>query len=150
MDGALSSRDPWMPGVAEDVEGTAILRVVGGADALHQPREFSLPLRPEHLPPLRDSLQRHLLLHSALRPLCHEAGVDGPWDEEAAAALLDPVLLGTWPEVDAFLRGVRVDRRVLIAHHASLRLLDRREYTRSVLSATGTADWGRVRRLMGV
>jgi hypothetical protein len=83
-------------------------------------------------------------------PLCDAAGIRGPWDDGAAAALLDPVLLGTPQEVDAALREVRVDRRALIAHHASLTALDRRDYVEAMRAGTVAADWARVREHEGV
>ena len=144
----LFSRDNWMPSVVTDGD-RLLLEVVGGADALHGPRLFTAPLREEHVAALRESLRRHLLLHAALLPLCDAAGVRGPWDEEAATALLDPILLGSPEKVDATLREVRVDRRVLVAHHAGLDLLKRRRYFEAAQSAVPTADWGRVRKHLG-
>jgi hypothetical protein len=148
MPTTVFSRDTWMPSVIEE-DGVLLLEVVGGADALHDPRVFTVPLREEHLRVLRDSLRRHVLLQGALLPLCYAAGIRGDWDEEAAASLLDPVLLGTPQEVDDALRGVRVDRRTLIAHRASIPLLDRRRYYEAAQSATETTDWARVRKHEG-
>lgn len=142
------SRGNWMPSVITE-GGSLLLDVIGGADALHDPRRFTVPLREDHLDPLRSSLRRHLLLHAALLPLCDTAGIRGPWDEQAAAALLDPVLLGTPQEVDAALRAVRVDRRLLVAHRVSLGLLARRRYFDAAQSATESSDWDRVRKHLG-
>jgi len=132
-----------------EIDGTLLLEVVGGADALHDPRSFTVPIREAHLDALRESLRRHVLLRGVLLPLCDAAGIGGPWDEGAAAALLDPVLLGAPTEVDIALRQGRVDRRVLIAHHASMTLLKQRRYYEAMQSATATTDWARVRRLIG-
>jgi hypothetical protein len=142
-------RDVWLPRVLDDA-GALVLEVVGGADALHDPRTFTVTLREEHVGALRESVPRHLLLHAAMLPLCDAAGIRGPWDDGAAAALLDPVLLGTPQEVDAALREVRVDRRALIAHHASLTALDRRDYVEAMRAGTVAADWARVREHEGV
>lgn len=135
----------WMPSVVM-VEGALLLEVVGGADALHDPREFTVPIREEHQGVLQESLPRHLLLHSALLPLCYAAGTRGPWDEEAAAALLDPVLLGTDDEVDTLFARIRGDRRLLIAHGANPSLLDRGRVIDATRSVRDRADWSRVPR----
>lgn len=138
------TRDTWMPQVVE-VDGALRLDVVGGADGNHDPREFTVPLREDHLEVLRTSLPRHLLLYAAMLPLCDAAGTRGDWDEQAAAALLDPVLHGTPAQVDAALRAVRVNHRTLVAHGASIPELDRRQYVDAVESATASTDWARVR-----
>ncbi|MEJ6544327.1 DUF6357 family protein [Brachybacterium paraconglomeratum] len=96
------------------------LEVVGGADALHDPRLFTVPLREEHLTALRASVRRHVLLQAVLLPLCYEAGIREDWDEQAAAALLDPILLSSPEEIDATMRDLHVDRRSLVAHRASI------------------------------
>lgn len=88
-------------------------------------------------------------MDSALIPLCDDAGIGGPWDV-SAATLLDSVLLGTPEEVDAALRQVRVDRRILLAHHASVRVLKRRSYFEATQSVTLTADWASARKYEGV
>lgn len=137
-----------MPSVVAQGE-SLLLEVLGGADALHDPRRFAVPLREDHLDALRSSLRRHLLLHAALLPLCVSAGIRGSWDESAAAALLDPILLGTPQEVDAVLREVRVDRRLLVAHQVSLDLLTKRRYFDAAQSATTAADWARARKHLG-
>jgi hypothetical protein len=149
MSEIVFSRDVWLPRVLDD-GGALLLEVVGGADALHDPRTFMVPIRGEHVAALRQSLPRHLLLYGAMRPLCDEAGIGRPWDEGAAAALLDPVLLGTPQEVDAALRRIRVDRRALIAHHAIIPPLDRGDYVEAMRSARVASDWSRVREHEGV
>lgn len=142
------SRDNWMPRAIEE-DGALLLEVVGGADALHDPRVFTVPLREEHLPVLRDSLRRHVLLYTALAPLCDQAGIRGDWDEQAAASLLDPILLGSPEEVDATMRGHRIDRRRLVAHRASFPLMTRRRYFDAAQSVTESTDWARVRKQLG-
>lgn len=142
------SRGTWMPRAIEE-DGALRLEVVGGADALHDPRLFTVPLREQHLTALRDSLRRHVLLQAVLLPLCNEAGIRGDWDGQAAAALLDPVLLGTPQEVDAALREIRIDRRSLVAHRASIPLLKRRRYFDAAQSVTESTDWARVRKHLG-
>jgi len=142
------SRGTWMPRAIEE-DGALRLEVVGGADALHDPRLFTVPLREEHLTALRDSLRRHVLLQAVLLPLCYEAGIRGDWDEQAAAALLDPILLSSPEEVDATMRGLHVDRRSLVAHRASIPLLTRRRYFDAAQSVTESTDWARVRKHLG-
>lgn len=61
-----------------------------------------------------------MLLQAVLLPLCYEAGIREDWDEQAAAALLDPILLSSPEEIDATMRGLHVDRRSLVAHRASI------------------------------
>lgn len=148
MADTVFSRGTWLPSVLRVADGL-LLHVVGGADALHDPRAFTVALRSEHLLALQDSLRRHLLLYGAMLPLCDAAGTREPWDGAAAGALLDPVLLGTPREVDDALRRTRVDRRALIAHHGALRSLDRHSYFEAMQSGTAEADWARVRRYAG-
>lgn len=139
------TRSNWMPSVVM-LDGVLRLEVLGGADALHDAREFTVPIGEEHGRVVRDSLPRHLQLHSALLPLCYAAGTRRPWDEGAAAGLLDPVLLGTREEVDALFARIRWDRRLLLAHGASVSLLDRGRVVEATLSAKERADWSRVPR----
>lgn len=139
------TRSNWMPSVMM-LDGVLRLLVIGGADALHDPREFTVPISEEHGRVLRDSLPRHLQLHCALLPLCYDAGTRRPWDEGAAAALLDPVRLGTPDEVDALFARIRWDRRLILAHGASRSLLGRGRVAEATQSATESADWSRVPR----
>ena len=62
-----------------------------------------------------------MLLQAVLLPLCYEAGIREDWDEQAAAALLDPILLSSPEEIDATMRGLHVDRRSLVAHRERVR-----------------------------
>ncbi|HEY1176843.1 MAG TPA: DUF6357 family protein, partial [Phytomonospora sp.] len=132
----------WLPRVLREGEGLR-LEVVGGADALHDPRTFSVPIGEEHLAVLRADLARHLILTCALNPLCHAAGIRGPLDVDAAAALLDPILLARPDEVDAFLRRTKWERGQLVAHGADIALLDSGRVVASMRAATETSDWKR-------
>ena len=132
----------WLPRVLRGDTGLR-LEVVGGADALHDPRVFTLPIEAAHLEALCADLARHLILWSALQPLCRDAGIDGPLDEAAAVELLDPLLLGTPEEVDAVLATARWERGQLVAHGADLARLDRGQVLAAMRSARETADWSR-------
>lgn len=146
MAATVFSRGAWMPRTVEE-DGALLLEVLGGTDALHDPRGFRVPLHEEHLTALRDSLRRHVLLQAV--PLCYEAGNREDWDEQAATSVLDPILLGSQEEVDSTMRGLRVDRRSLVAHRASLPLLARCRYFDAAQSVTEPTDWARVRKHLG-
>ncbi|NYV74969.1 hypothetical protein HW445_11700 [Streptomyces sp. UH6] len=145
MSEVVFTRQNWFPRAVRE-DGDLLLEVVGGADALHDPRTFTVPVVEEHVTALRNSLSRHLLLYSAFLPLCHAAGSSGPLDERAAAALLDAVLFGSQEEVDALFGRIRWDRPCLIAHGASVKLLARGKVFAAAQSATPTSNWDRVRR----
>lgn len=85
-------------------------------------------------------LARHLLLWSAVLPLCDAAGTRGALDEDAAVALLDPVLLSGPAEVDALFRRIPWDRSRLVAHGADIALLERGEVCAAMNTATETSD----------
>lgn len=137
--------DGWSPRVIRSETGLQ-LEVVGGADALHDPRVFRFPIEPQHFEVIRRDLARHLILWSALMPLCHDAGTSGPIDAEAATALLNPLLLGDPDEVDAVLGHTRWDRGQLVAHGAELALLNRGRIHKAMGSAHETADWSRAQQ----
>lgn len=155
MADVVFTRGGWIPKVVWASDGLRI-ELGAGADALHSPRTFSFPITEAHLEVVRSDLARHLLLWVAVLPLCDAAGIDGPLDEAAAVALLDPVLLGTPDEVDAFLRDVHVELVTLVRHGADVALLERGELLSSLHSATErpdhqrgqvyVADRGRARR----
>lgn len=82
----------WIPNVISE-DGELRLMLGAGADANHEPRTFTFPIGEAHLAVIREDLPRHLLLWSAVLPLCEAAGTAGRLDEDAAVALLDPILL---------------------------------------------------------
>ncbi|SCF18881.1 DUF6357 family protein [Micromonospora chokoriensis] len=63
--------------------GELKLKLAAGADANHEPREFTVPISEAHLAVIREDLPRHLLLWSAVLPLCEAAGTEGRLDETA-------------------------------------------------------------------
>lgn len=135
----------WIPRVVRE-HGAYRLELAAGADALHQPRSFAFPVSAEHAEVIRDDLVRHLLLWSAVLPLCDAAGIGGDLDEAAAVALLDPILLGTPVEVEDFFGGIRWDRRRLIAQHADVALLEAGRLFAAMARATERDDWSLVYR----
>ncbi|GIF98906.1 hypothetical protein Cci01nite_40000 [Catellatospora citrea] len=90
----------WIPNVIRE-DGELKLMLGAGADANHEPRTFTFPIGQAHLAVIREDLARHLLLWSAVLPLCDAAGTRGRLDENAAVALLDPILLSSPADVDA-------------------------------------------------
>ncbi|MFT4233052.1 MAG: DUF6357 family protein [Leucobacter sp.] len=132
----------WIPRVLRR-DGRLVLEVIGGADALHDPRTFVLPIGERHLAALRGSLPKHLTLWSALIPLCREAGTRDPLDARAAEELLDPVLLAPADEVDELLAGIAWDRALLVAHGADIELLDRGRIIEALACAGEQANWSR-------
>ncbi|WP_338087685.1 DUF6357 family protein [Nocardioides lijunqiniae] len=135
----------WMPCVIGE-QGRLWIEVVGGADALHDPRQFTVPASEAHLEAIRHDLARHLLLWSALLPLCVAARIRDPLDETAAVALLDPILLGTPADVEALFRSIAWDRRRLVAQGADVELLGRGELLAALRPATVRSDWSLVER----
>lgn len=133
------ARTGWIPQVVRG-DGQLRVRLGAGADVLHQPRTFSFPISERHLEVIRDDLARHLLLWCAVLPLCDAAGTRGPLDEDAAVALLDPILLGAPAEVDAHFRETGTDTTMLVAHGADIRLLEAGRVFDSLHSATPESD----------
>ncbi|WP_405940288.1 DUF6357 family protein [Streptomyces sp. NBC_00726] len=129
----------WIPSVVRE-GGMLKLTLGAGADANHEPRTFTFPVGEEHLAVLRADLGRHLLLWSAVLPLCDAAGTRGPLDEGAAVALLDPVLLAAPADVDAYFRRIPWDKGRLIAHGAGIDLLERGQVCAAVRTATEASD----------
>lgn len=84
----------WIPSVVRE-DGELKLTLGAGADANHEPRTFTFTfsISEAHLAVIRENLARHLLLWSAALPLCDAAGTRGRLDENAAIALLEPMLL---------------------------------------------------------
>ena len=144
----FSRESSWFPFVTRR-EGQLLLHVVGGADALHDPREFSFSIEEAHLAVIGSSLTRHLLLYCALTPLADKAGIDGALDEDVAVALLDPILLSEDDDVDRIFWRFPWDRRLLLAHGANFRLLKRVQLVAALRHATVHADWSRVTKYLG-
>ncbi|MFE2231954.1 DUF6357 family protein [Streptomyces sp. NPDC059442] len=129
----------WIPTVISE-DGRLKLMLGAGADANHEPRTFTFPIKEAHLAVIREDLPRHLLLWSAVLPLCDAAGTAGRLDEDAAAALLDPVLLSSPEKVDALFRRIRWDRSRLVAHGADIDLLERGQVCAAMRAATETPN----------
>ncbi|OKI94943.1 CchlT [Streptomyces sp. CB01249] len=129
----------WIPSVVRE-DGVLKLMLGAGADANHEPRTFTFPVGEDHLAVIREDLGRHLLLWSAVLPLCEAAGTRGRLDEDAAAALLDPVLLAAPADVDAYFRRAPWDKDRLIAHGADVDLLERGQVCAAMRTATEASD----------
>ncbi|WP_030385404.1 DUF6357 family protein [Streptomyces sp. NRRL S-241] len=129
----------WIPSVVRE-DGELKLMLGAGADANHEPRTFTFSIGEAHLAVIREDLARHLLLWSAVLPLCDAAGTRGRLDENAAVALLDPILLAAPADVDALFRRIRWDRSRLIAHGADIGLLERGQVCAAMRTATETPD----------
>lgn len=139
MPETVFARSGWFPRVVQG-DGGLRLELGAGADALHQPRTFSFPISEGHLDVVRDDLARHLLLWCAVLPLCDAAGIRDPLDEDAAVALLEPVLFGTPEQVDALFREKDVTTTMLVRYGADIELLARGQVVESLHSATERAD----------
>ncbi|MDT0495318.1 DUF6357 family protein [Streptomyces griseus] len=135
----FARRSGWIPNVIRE-DGELKLMLGAGADANHEPRTFTFPIGEAHLAVIREDLARHLLLWSAVLPLCDAAGTRGRLDEDAAVALLDPVLLSAPEDVDALFRRIPWDRGRLVAHGADTRLLERGQVCAALRAATETSD----------
>ncbi|MFF5922713.1 DUF6357 family protein [Streptomyces flavochromogenes] len=129
----------WIPNVIRE-DGELQLMLGAGADANHEPRTFTFSISEAHLAVIREDLARHLLLWSAVLPLCDAAGTRGRLDENAATALLDTILLGEPADVDALFRRIRWDRSRLIAHGADIGLLERGQVCAAMRTATETSN----------
>ena len=138
----LDRKNGWLPRVVREGEELRF-EFAGGANAQGDPRTFSFPIEEEHLAVLRADMARHLILWSAVRPLCFAAGIRDPLDEGAAVALLDPILLGRSEEVDAFLQRTRGQRDLLVAYGADIDLLESGRVVESMSAATERPDWQR-------
>uniref|UniRef100_A0AAU2W024 DUF6357 family protein n=1 Tax=Streptomyces sp. NBC_00008 TaxID=2903610 RepID=A0AAU2W024_9ACTN len=134
----------WIPKVIRE-DGALKLMLGAGADANHEPRTFTFSIGEAHLSVIREDLARHLLLWSAVLPLCDAAGTRGRLDENAAITLLDPVLLATPADVDALFQRIRWDRSRLIAHGADIGLLERGQLCAAMRAATEASNENRAR-----
>ncbi|MFJ4716877.1 DUF6357 family protein [Streptomyces sp. NPDC088785] len=139
----------WIPNVIRE-DGGLKLMLGAGADANHDPRTFTFPIGEAHLAVIREDLARHLLLWSAVLPLCDAAGTRGRLDESAAVALLDPVLLGAPDDIDALFRRVPWDGGRLVAHGADTGLLERGRVHAALRAATGTPNEKRAQEYRAV
>ncbi|MGW5069153.1 DUF6357 family protein [Streptomyces cyaneofuscatus] len=135
----FTRRSGWIPNVIRE-DGELKLMLGAGADANHDPRTFTFPIGEAHLSVIQEDLARHLLLWSAVLPLCDAAGTRGSLDENAAVALLDPILLSAPADVDALFRRIPWDRGRLIAHGAGIDLLERGQVCAALRTATETSD----------
>ncbi|MET8058388.1 DUF6357 family protein [Streptomyces microflavus] len=135
----FTRRSGWIPNVIRE-GGELKLMLGAGADANHDPRTFTFPIGEAHLAVIQEDLARHLLLWSAVLPLCDAAGTKGSLDENAAVALLDPILLSAPADVDAFFGSIRWDRGRLIAHGADIDLLERGQVCAAMRAATETSN----------
>ncbi|WP_187282506.1 DUF6357 family protein [Streptomyces sp. MS191] len=129
----------WIPNVIRE-DGELKLMLGAGADANHEPRTFTFSISEAHLAVIREDLARHLLLWSAALPLCDAAGTRGQLDENAAVALLDPILLAAPADVDALFRRIPWDRSRLIVHGADIGLLERGQVCAAMRTATEASD----------
>ncbi|WP_425341997.1 DUF6357 family protein [Amycolatopsis coloradensis] len=139
----FSRENGWIPRVIRE-GGELRLELGAGADANHDPRRFAFPVSEAHLEVIRDDLTRHLLLWSAILPLCEAAGIRGPLDERAAVALLDPILFGAPADVESLFRDMRWDKRRLVAQGADVELLEREQLFDALRSASVLSDWSLV------
>lgn len=135
----FTRRSGWIPNVVRE-DGELKLALGAGADANHEPRTFTFPIGEAHLAVMGADLGRHLLLWSAVLPLCEAAGTRGRLDENAAVALLDPILLSAPADVDALFRRIPWDRSRLIAHGADIDSLERGQVCAAMRAATETSD----------
>ncbi|NEC93115.1 DUF6357 family protein, partial [Streptomyces sp. SID12501] len=135
----FTRRSGWIPNVVRE-DGELKLTLGAGADANHEPRTFTFSIGEAHLAVIRKDLARHLLLWSAVLPLCDAAGTRGRLDENAAVALLDPILLAAPADVDALFQRIRWDRSRLIAHGADIGLLECGQVCAAMRAATETSN----------
>ncbi|MEV2248240.1 DUF6357 family protein [Streptomyces sp. NPDC049970] len=135
----------WIPNVIRE-DGELGLMLGAGADANHEPRTFTFSIGEAHLAVIREDLARHLLLWSAVLPLCDDAGTRGRLDENAAVALLDPILLSAPADVDALFGHIRWDKGRLIAHGADIELLERGQVCAAMRATTETSDQKRAQK----
>ncbi|MFD5872004.1 DUF6357 family protein [Streptomyces sp. NPDC060322] len=141
----FTRRSGWIPNVIRE-HGELKLMLGAGADANHAPRTFTFPIAEAHLAVIREDLARHLLLWSAVLPLCDAAGTRGRLDEKAAVALLDPILLSAPADVDAFFQRIPWDRGRLIAHGAGIDLLESGQVCAAMRAATEASDGKRAQK----
>ncbi|MFD5203288.1 DUF6357 family protein [Streptomyces sp. NPDC058375] len=141
----FTRRSGWIPNVIRE-DGELRMMLGAGADANHEPRTFTFPIEESHLAVIQGDLARHLLLWSAVLPLCDAAGSRGRLDEDAAVALLDPILLSAPADVDELFRRIHWDKGRLIAHGADIGLLEGGQVCAAMRAATETSDGKRAQK----
>lgn len=132
-------RQGWIPNVVRK-NGVLHLEFGGGADANHEPRTFAFPITEEHFAVIKNDLARNLLLWLAVAPLADAAGTEDPFNDEAAIALLDPILFGSEPEVEALFIKNNWDTQGLVAFNADITLLNQGALFASLQNATEEAN----------
>lgn len=132
-------RPGWIPNVIRK-NGVLHLELGAGADANHEPRTFSFPINEDHFTVLKNDLVRSLLLWMAILPLCTEAGTDNPLNDEAAVALLDPILFGSEHEVESLFIENNWNTQGLIAYNADATLLNQGKLFAALQKVTEEAD----------
>lgn len=136
-------KSTWMPVVMRQ-DDTLYLKIIGGANALHDPRTFMIPINSHHLQAIKTNFIRHMLLWVALLPLCYAAGNHDPIDEVAAIALCDNILLGSERDIKELFQEIKWDKSQLIAHNADPALLGKGELFAAMKTLTEDSDWKHV------
>lgn len=134
--------NPFLGRVIQADDGLSFV-FPAGADANHDPRTFSFQIQKNHLEIIRNSLQRHMLLLSALSTLADRAGTEGDFDKDTAIALLDPILLGTEAEVEMLFKKIDWNIGVLIASGANASLMEQGALFEGTTLVTEAMDWNR-------
>ncbi|MES2631002.1 MAG: DUF6357 family protein [Patescibacteria group bacterium] len=138
-DVVFSRKNGWMPQVVRK-DDDLYIELGAGATANHEPRTFSFPVSQNQLEVIKNDFNRHLLLWSAILPLCDAAGTEGPLDEDAAKALLDPILLGSEHEVEVLLNSTTYNKVQLVTYHANPTLLEKGEIFAAMQTVTQEPD----------
>ncbi len=120
------SDEPWAPWVVREGDE---LQIQLGVDFNrgYDIREFFFAITQAHLDVLRNDLPRHLILWCALEAMCEHAGRGdkrGKPNKRRARQAIDVVLLGSPPEVEAYVAREEIPTRRLIAHGADPDLLE--------------------------
>lgn len=124
-------------------DGELRVQIAAGTDSNHDLRRFTFPISETHLEVLRADLTRHLLLWSAILPLCTAAGSQGPLDESAAVSLLGTILFGSPDDVESLFRDIHWNMGPLLAQGADIELLKRGELFVALGSETVRSEWYR-------
>ena len=135
----FSRKSGWIPNVIRK-NGYLYLELGAAADANHEPRTFAFPITDAHLEVIKQSLTRHLLLWAAVLPICEAAGTSDPFSDEAAMALLDPILFGNEDEVESLFKENNWNTQFLIGHHADTPLLEQGKLFEALRNGTATSD----------